>query len=186
MSPGLKADSGLGAWDILWVDPGAGSESQLRAFLEEDEPPAEVLLTGPCGALVENLRCGTALYANEVLDPRKGPHWPRPPRGLSLGAVRRAAVGEVLAGKFLTTEVPCVTPSHKLESGHGYGAIGVDQDSALLCRPCADMDLGHAVVRFVLDPAEVDLTPGVPGVDAALFEGARDCEIALFSLLGGL
>lgn len=184
MAPDRRTDAGLGSWDILWVDCGPGSESQIRAFLEEDKPPHEVLLTGPCGALVENMRPGMALYANEVLDPRKGPHWPRPPRALSLGAVRRASVGEVLSGKLLTTEAPCVTPSHKLESGHGYGAIGVDLDSALLCRPCVDLDLGHAVVRFVLDPAEVDLTPGSPGVEAALFDGARDCEIALFSLLG--
>jgi hypothetical protein len=186
MSPNHKADSGLWAWDILWVDSGPGSESQLRTFLEEDKPPREVLVTGPCGALVPDFHCGEAIYANEVLDPRKGPHWPRPPRALSLPAVRKALGAPVHSGKFLTTEVPCVTPSHKLESGHGYGAIGVDQDSANLCRPCADMDLGHAVVRFVLDPAEVDLTPGVPGVELAFFEGARDCEIALFSLLSRL
>lgn len=186
MSPNQRAENGLSAWDILWVDAGVGSESQLRTFLQEDRPPREVLVTGACGALVRELFSGAAVYANEVLDPRRGPHWPAPPRSLSFPAVQKAFGPGSHSGKFLTTEVPCVTPSHKLESGHGYGAIAVDQDSALLCRPCAEMELGHAVVRFVLDPAEVDLTPGVPGAEIAALEGARDCEMGLFTLLGGL
>jgi len=186
MSPVERVEKGLSSWDLLWVDSGAESEGQLRAFLLEDRPPREILVTGGCGALVHDLAPGQAMYANEVLDPHRGPHWPRPPRALSVGAVRKALGAEVHAGKFLTTEVPCVTPSHKLESGHGYGAVAVDRDSALLCRPCVELDLGHAVVRFVVDPAEVDLTPGMPGADAAFEDGARDCEIALFSLLGRL
>lgn len=186
MSPNLRQESGLGSWDLLWVDAGPVSEEQLRAFLQEDKPPSEVLVTGGCGALERSMAPGQALYANEVLDPHRGPHWPRPPRALSVGAVRKALGTEVLAGKFLTTEVPCVTPSHKLESGHGYGAVAVDQDSALLCRPCSELDLGHAVVRFVVDPAEVDLTPGAPGAEAAAVDGARDCEISLFTLLGSI
>ena len=168
------------------MDSGPEGEGQLRSFLSEGRPPNEVLVTGASGALVLGMVPGQALYANEVLDPQRGPHWPRPTRALSLAVVRKALEAEVMAGKFLTTEVPCVTPSHKLESGHGYGAIAVDRDSAILCRPCADMDLGHAVVRFVLDPAEVDLTPGEPGVDLAVEDGGRDCEISLFSLLGRL
>ena len=91
-----------------------------------------------------------------------------------------------MAGKFLTTEVPCVTPSHKLESGHGYGAIAVDQDSALLCRPCVELEIGHAVLRFVLDPAEVDMSPGLPELPEIARVGALECEMALFTALCGL
>ena len=186
MSPNQRVERGLSAWDILWVDAGPASESQLRLFLQEDRPPREVLVCGACGALIRELTSGEAVYANEVLDPRKGPHRPSPTRALSFKAVQKTFGPGAHSGKILTTEVPCVTPSHKLESGHGYGAIAVDQDSALLCRPCVEMDLGHAVVRFVLDPADVDLTPGAPGAEGALAEGARDCEIGLFTLLGGL
>lgn len=183
MSPNQRKEKGILSWDLLWVDSGVECEAQLRAFLEEDRPPREVLVTGGCGALVRELSCGRAVYATEVLDPHRGPHWPRPPRALSVAAVKKAMGAEIASGKLLTTEVPCVTPSHKLESGHGYGAVAVDRDSALLCRPCVDLDLGHAVVRFVLDPAEVDLTPGVPGSETAFEDGGRDCEIALFTLL---
>lgn len=186
MSPNQKTPKGLCSWDLLWVDPGLEGEAQLRSFLLEDTPPAEVLITGGCGALEPGFACAAAMYANEVLDPHRGPHWPRPTRGLSLQAVHKALGAEVKAGKFLTTEVPCVTPSHKQESGHGYGAIAVDQDSAILCRPCTEMELGHAVVRFVLDPMEVDLSPGAPGRDAARFHGARECEMGIYSLISRL
>lgn len=186
LSPNQRTAKGLGSWDILWVDLGPACEGQLRSFLLEDKPPREILLTGPAGGLEAGMASGSVLYANEVLDPQKGPHWPQPTRALSLQAIQKAVGLPVVAGKFLTTEVPCVTPSHKQESGHGYGAIAVDRDSGLLCRPCSELDLGHAVVRFVLDPMEVDLSPGAPGSDNALLHGARECEMALLALLGRL
>lgn len=187
MSPNQKAAKGLSSWDFLWVDPGAACEHQLRTFLQEDRPPTEILITGACSALVRDILPGFAMYANEVLDPHRGPHWPRPPRALSMPAFQKALSGAVLAGKFLTTEVPCVTPSHKLESGHGYGAIAVDQDSALLCRPCVEMDIGHAVVRFVLDPAELDMTPDASGTLPERVQASiRECEMSLFTALSVL
>lgn len=186
MSPNQKTPKGLGSWDILWVNAELDGENQLRSFLLEDVPPIEILITGGCGALEPNFPCALALYANEILDPQLGPHLPRPTRALSLNAVQKALGAEVRAGKFLTTEVPCVTPSHKQESGHGYGAIAVDQDSAVLCRPCTELELGHAVVRFVLDPMEVDLSPGAPGREAAMFHGARECEMGIYSLISRL
>lgn len=183
----MKSVKGLSSWDLLWVDAGSASEQQLRVFLQEDRPPAEILITGSCSALIRDVRSGFAMYANEVLDPHRGPHWPRPPRALSMPAFQKALSGGVLAGKFLTTEVPCVTPSHKLESGHGYGAIAVDQDSALLCRPCVELDIGHAVVRFVLDPAELDMTPEAEGVSSETVQTSiRECEMALFTALSVL
>ncbi|HNY31631.1 MAG TPA: hypothetical protein PKO15_12145 [Fibrobacteria bacterium] len=186
MSPNQKTPNGLGSWDLLWVDPELEGEAQLRSFLLEDQPPKEILITGGCGALEPHFPCGLALYANEILDPRLGPHWPQPTRALSLKAVQKALGADAKSGKFLTTEVPCVTPSHKHESGHGYGAIAVDQDSAVLCRPCKELDIGHAVVRFVLDPMEVDLSSGAPGRDAAFFHGARECEMGIYSLISRL
>lgn len=186
MSPNQRTAKGFSSWDFLWVDPGPLAEDQLRTFLLEDQPPTEILITGACAALIHGLPVGYGLYANEVLDPHKGPHWPRPPRALSLPAVQKALFGNAQAGKFLTTEVPCVTPSHKLESGHGYGAVAVDQDSALLCRPCVEMDIGHAVLRFVLDPAETDMSPEVPGLTEIVQDAARECEIALFTALAAL
>ena len=186
MSPNQAAAKGLSSWDILWVDPGPVAEQQLRAFLAEDVPPVEVLLAGGCGALVRGAIPGQGMYATEVLDPEKGPHWPRPSRAMSFPAVQKALSGLASTGKLLTTQVPCVTDHHKLESGHGYGAFAVDQDSALLCRPCVELDLGHAVVRFVVDPAEIDVSPEVQGAHEILNEGARQCEIALFTVLGSL
>lgn len=186
MSPNQRTPKGLSSWDILWVDPGPVAETQLRGFLAEDVPPVEVLLAGGCGALVRGAVPGQGMYATEVLDPEKGPHWPRPSRAMSFPAVQKALAGLASIGKLLTTQVPCVTDHHKLESGHGYGAFAVDQDSALLCRPCIELDLGHAVVRFVVDPAEVDVSPEVQGAQEILEEGARQCEIALFTVLGSL
>ncbi len=186
MAPNQRAPKGFHSWDFLWVDAGPAAERQVRAFLQEDAPPSEVLITGSCSALIRDIPMGFGMYANEVLDPQKGPHRPQPPRALSLSAVQKALGGAAQAGKFLTTEVPCVTPSHKLESGHGYGAIAVDQDSALVCRPCVEMDVGHAVVRFVLDPAEVDLSPDLPDTAERIQFAARECEIALFTLLAVL
>jgi len=183
MSPTHRTAKGLSSWDILWVDPGPLAEEQFRAFLAEDVPPQEVLLTGGCGALVRGAVPGQGMYASEVLDPEKGPHWPRPNRALSFPAVQKAMGGNAQTGKLLTTQVPCVTDHHKLESGHGYGAFAVDQDSALLCRPCVELDLGHAVLRFVVDPAEMDASPGAPGSEQLLEDGARQCEIALFTVL---
>lgn len=183
MSPNQKTPKGLSSWDFLWVDPGPASEHQLRTFLLEDRPPREILITGICSALIRDIQPGSAMYANEVLDPQRGPHWPRPPRSLSFKAFQKAVIGSAQAGKFLTTEVPCVTPSHKLESGHGYGAIAVDQDSALLCRPCVELDIGHAVVRFVLDPAELDMSPESVGIQEIVQMSVRECEMALFTVL---
>lgn len=186
MSPNQRTAKGFSSWDFLWVDPGPVAEDQLRTFLLEDWPPEEVLISGGCSALVRDVPCGFGLYANEVLDPHKGPHWPRPPRALSVHTVQKALAGRAQAGKFLTTEVPCVTPSHKLESGQGYGAIAVDQDSALLCRPCVELDIGHAVLRFVMDPAELDMSPEVPDLADRIQAGARECEMALFTALASL
>lgn len=186
MSPNQITAKGLSSWDILWVDPGPVAEAQFRAFLAEDKPPEEVLLAGGCGALVRGAIPGQGMYATEVLDPEKGPHWPRPSRAMSFPAVQKALNGLASTGKLLTTQVPCVTDHHKLESGHGYGAFAVDQDSALLCRPCVELDLGHAVVRFVVDPAEIDVSPEVQGAQEILEEGARQSEIALFTVLGSL
>lgn len=185
-SPNARTERGLSSWDILWVDPGPVAETQFRTFLSEDQPPAEILVAGGCGALVRGAVPGQGMYATEVLDPERGPHWPRPNRALSFAAVQKALSGHAMTGKLLTTQVPCVTDHHKLESGHGYGAFAVDQDSALLCRPCVELDLGHAVLRFVVDPAEVDVSPEVQGVDEILAEGARQCEIALFTVLGSV
>ncbi len=186
MSPNHKAPKGFSSWDLLWVDAGPVSEQQLRAFLQEDRPPTEILITGGCSALVSDIPVARAMYANEVLDPHRGPHWPRPPRALSLPAFQKA-LGGAQAGKFLTTEAPCLTPSHKLESGHGYGAVAVDQDSALLCRPCVELDIGHAVVRFVLDPAELDMAPDASGaLPESVAASVRECEMALFTALSVL
>lgn len=176
----------MSSWDILWVDPGPVAEKQLRVFLEEDVPPQEILLVGGCGALIRGAVPGQGMYATEVLDPERGPHWPRPTRALSFPAIQKALGGGALTGKLLTTQVPCVTDHHKLESGHGYGAFAVDQDSALLCRPCVELDVGHAVLRFVVDPAEIDVSPQANGAEAVLNEGARRSEISLFSVLGSL
>lgn len=187
MSPNERARNGISSWDILWVNPGPTAEQQFRAFLSEEEtPPSEVLLAGGCGALVRGSTQGHGMYATEVLDPEKGPHWPRPNRALSFPAIQKALAGRAETGKLLTTQVPCVTDHHKLESGHGYGAFAVDQDSALLCRPCVELDIGHAVLRFVVDPAEVDVSPEAPGALEVLEEGARRCEISLFTVLGGV
>jgi nucleoside phosphorylase len=179
----LRGKKGLSSWDLLWVDASPECENQLRTFLLEDAPPREIVITGPCGALLPDVAIGTAMYANEVLDPEKGPYRPMPTRALSIAAVQKCFHGTVRTGKLLTTQVPCVTPHHKLESGHGYGAFAVDQQSALLCRPCFDYDVGHAVIRFVLDPAEVDLTPQAPGVEHARFRGSVAVERSLFQLL---
>lgn len=187
MSPNERSSKGISSWDILWVDPGPVAEQQFRNFLSEEEtPPSEILLAGGCGALVPGAIPGQGMYASEVLDPEKGPHWPRPNRAISFAAVQKALGGKAETGKLLTTQVPCVTDHHKLESGHGYGAFAVDQDSALLCRPCVELDIGHAVLRFVVDPAEVDVSPDAPGSREILDEGARQCEIALFTVLGGI
>lgn len=186
MSPNQRTAKGFTSWDFLWVDSGPFAEQQLRTFLLEDWPPEEILITGACSALTREASVGFGLYANEVLDPQKGPHFPRPPRALALHTVQKALRGNAQAGKFLTTEVPCVTPSHKLESGHGYGAIAVDQDSALLCRPCVEMDIGHAVLRFVLDPAEMDMSPDSPDLADRIQTGARECEMSLFTALASL
>lgn len=187
MSPNDRTKKGLRSWDILWVDPGPIAEQQFRTFLgEEETPPSEILITGGCGALVRGAVQGQGMYASEVLDPEKGPHWPRPNRALSFAAIQKALGGRAETGKLLTTQVPCVTDHHKLESGHGYGAFAVDQDSALLCRPCVELDVGHAVLRFVVDPAEIDVSPDAPGSRDVLEEGARQCEIALFVVLGSV
>jgi len=155
----------------------------LRTFLQEDTPPREILVSGPCGALQPGMPAGFGYYANEVLDPGRGPHTPRPTRALSLAAVSRALDGQVHPGKFLTTAVPCVTPSHKQESGHGYGAHAVDQDSALLCRPCHELDVGHAVIKFVFDPMEVDLTLESPKLVQERLEASLAVERSLLRLL---
>lgn len=187
MSPDQRTTKGLSSWDILWVDPGPMAEQQFRAFLaEEASLPDEVLLAGGCGALVPGAVPGQGMYASEVLDPEKGPHFPRPNRALSFAAIQRALGGKAETGKLLTTQVPCVTDHHKLESGHGYGAFAVDQDSALLCRPCVELDIGHAVLRFVVDPAEIDVSPEAPGARATLEDGSRRCELALFTVLGSV
>jgi hypothetical protein len=173
----------LPSWDILWVDPGEVGEQQLRTFLQEDSLPREILISGPCGALQPGMRSGFGYYASEVLDPDRGPHTPRPTRALSLAAVSRALQGMVHPGKFLTTTVPCVTPNHKRESGHGYGAHAVDQESALLCRPCHESDVGHAVVKFVFDPMELDLSESdVSNVQARL-QACLAVERSLLRLL---
>lgn len=185
-SPNQRTETGLSSWDILWVDPGPAAEAQLRSFLLEDAPPREVLISGPCGALTPGQKVGAGVFANEVLDPDRGPHRPVASRAIGNHRIQTALGVPLTTGKFLTTAVPCITPSHKLESGHGYGAIAVDQDSALLCRPCVELDLAHAVMRFILDPAEVDLSPESPGGSQALAEGARTCERALFRMLAAL
>lgn len=187
MSPNQRTRNGISSWDILWVDSGPVAEQQFRTFLgEEDTPPTEVLLAGGCGSLVRGSTQGHGMYASEVLDPEKGPHWPRPNRALAFPAIQKALGGRAETGKLLTTQVPCVTDHHKLESGHGYGAFAVDQDSALLCRPCVELDIGHAVLRFVVDPAEVDVSPDAPGAQEVLDEGARRSEISLFTVLGSV
>lgn len=182
-SPNTPAPRGLPSWDILWVDPGEEGEAQLRTFLQEDSLPREILISGPCGALQPDMAMGFGYFANEVLDPGRGPHTPRPPRALSLAAVSRALGGKVHPGKFLTTAVPCVTPNHKKESGHGYGAHAVDQDSALLCRPCHEADVGHAVVKFVLDPMEIDLTLEDPKTQQMRLEACLAVERSLLRVL---
>lgn len=183
-SPNHPAAMGLHSWDLLWVESGPLGEEQLRAFLAEDKLPREILICGPCGALQPDLPQGFGLYANEVLDPGRGPHTPCPTRALSLPAMTRALDGQVQSGKFLTTAVPCVTPNHKQESGHGYGAIAVDQDSALLCRPCHEADLGHAVIKFVFDPMEVDLTCEAAAKERLL--GSLAVERSLLRLLSAI
>lgn len=184
--PCSRQPKGLSSWDILWVDQGEGGQAQLQALLAEGFLPREVLITGPCGALLPQLPPGRGLYANEVLDPDNGPHTPQPTRALSLPAMSRVLEGNVQAGKFLTTAVPCVTPSHKAESGHGYGAVAVDQDSALLCRPCQDADLGHAVIKFVFDPMEEDFTISDEPTRRRRLESALVVERNVLRLLAGI
>lgn len=181
-----RSPKGLRSWDILWVDQGEDGQEQLQTLLTEGSLPREVLITGPCGALLPQLLPGRGLYANEVLDPDNGPHTPQPTRALSLPAMSRALDGNVQTGKFLTTAVPCVTPSHKAESGHGYGAVAVDQDSALLCRPCQNADLGHAVIKFVFDPMEEDFTIADEPTRQRRLESALAVERNILRLLAGL
>jgi hypothetical protein len=49
-----------------------------------------------------------------------------------------------------------------------------------------ELDIGHAVLRFVVDPAEIDVSPELIGTHKILEEGARRSEIALFSVLGSV
>jgi hypothetical protein len=186
LTPPVRTSKGLASWALLWVDAGPSGQAQLQALLSEDELPREVLITGPCGALQPQCPSGWGLYANEVLDPDCGPHTPQPTRALSLPAVSRVLEGAVRSGKFLTTAVPCVTPSHKAESGHGYGAVAVDQESALLCRPCQDADLGHAVVKFVFDPMEADFTAADEAIRRQRLEASLAVERNVLRLLAGL
>jgi adenosylhomocysteine nucleosidase len=163
----LLLESGLGARPmeaaLSWLLAGPTYQgASLR--------PNRVLLAGFAGGLVEELRVGDVILAEEVRD-ADGRSWTVEwPGVLSLALPR---------GRLLTVPHLVTDPDEKRRLGQLHQALAVDMESAVAARQCREAGVSFGCVRVISDDWRTPLSP-------RLTELLRDGRVSAPRLLGAL
>jgi adenosylhomocysteine nucleosidase len=157
---------------VLVVETGIGQANVARALdwlltkpLLGNVPyvPPFIIFAGYAGALVDSLRVGDIVLANEIVDEHGG-RWPTTwpgalPEGRWTPPLHR--------GRLLTVDHMTATPSEKRTLAGQHQAIAVEMESAFFAARCTKAEIPFTCVRAISDAASTALSPAL----ATLLEG---------------
>ncbi len=143
----LIVETGIGqanvarALDWLLAKPRIGNVAYV---------PRSLVFAGYAGALIDSLRVGDIVYAEEIVD-RHGGRWPS-----TFGAE-----GPWQRGRVLTIEHLSATPAEKRVLAAEHQAIAVEMESAIFAARCTAARLPFACVRAISDEVSTTLSPSL-------------------------
>lgn len=138
----------LGGEPVVLSISGMGMENALRAAEElvQTFPLRGLVMLGFAGALVESLRPGDVVLADQVIEQTTGERFDCQ---TDLWPVRFAH-----RGKLLMTDRVIRSAAEKRQLGQDWGAVAVDTESAGVARAAGRAGLPFAVVRSITDSSE--------------------------------
>jgi nucleoside phosphorylase len=147
-----------GPRDVRIVACGIGEERASAALAGILPPPDLLLLVGCAGALDPRLRPGDLVVADRIVD-SKGETFACEAalRSTMEDAARRAGISAKVAGILGSGEV-VGSLEEKRRAAESSGCVAVDMESAAISRHADRHGIPAAVVRAILDPADVALT----------------------------
>ena len=184
-----------GPGDVRIVACGIGEERASAALAGILPPPDLLLLVGCAGALDPRLRPGDLVVADRIVD-SKGETFACEAalRAAMEDAARRAGIVPGVAG-ILGSGAVVASLEEKRRAAESSGCIAVDMESAAISRHAERLGIPAAVVRAILDPADVALTyaplcveptggVSIAGLARAIARGRSDAVRELVALAG--
>jgi adenosylhomocysteine nucleosidase len=154
-------EGGLAGRRVAVIVSGPGRKAARRAaeVLIAGHAPQCVVSTGFAGGLVEAVKRGELVLANELVDAAGARI------AVEFSSELRTAAGDgapaVHVGRAVTVDEIVTTPEAKRALGEQHQAIAVDMESLAVAEVCAREGVGFAAIRIVSDavgdalPAEV-------------------------------
>ena len=157
----------VGQRDFILAETGVGGDSVRRTldWLRTVAPPASAIFAGFCGALVDDLRVGDAVWADAVVD-GAGQTWVNDFRGFE--AQGRSSLG-FRRGRIITSDHLVDTGEAKRDLAAKSGAIVVEMESSYFAEWCRVHEVPWGCLRVVSDDARTNVSKDV----FDLLEGGR-------------
>jgi adenosylhomocysteine nucleosidase len=144
-SHGIERAGKLGRHEVAIVESGVGQQAAARATAEAIKfyQPKWVISAGFAGGLMENLRRGHIVMADEVANLAGE----RLQVGLKLDQASLAGMKGLHVGRLLTVDSILRNPSERRRLGEQQGAIAADMESFAVAQKCRELGQAGEVSR---------------------------------------
>ena len=175
---GLQAEAKIAQGRRVRCICGGGNAASLENAIRRTvvEGFAAIISFGIAGGLAANVRPGTIVIANAIIDADDKSL----PTDTEWGARLAAKLPSAIEGAIAGVDQPAVTLSDKAMLRQRTGAVAVDMESHIAARIAVELGLPFAALRVVADDAQRVLPPAaLVGMKA---DGSTDIVAVLRSL----
>jgi adenosylhomocysteine nucleosidase len=156
---GVEHAGKLRGREVVIIEAGVGQTAAARATAEAIKfyQPKWVISAGFAGGLIDDLRRGHILMADEVVDRQGG----RLESGMNIDRQSLAALKGVHVGRLLTVDAILREESERRRLAAQHDAVACDMETFAVAVTCRDHNVPFMAIRIISDAVDDELPPEI-------------------------